>query len=261
MKYQFASILLACMMCTMLLNGCTSAISPTAADLEEQGNPSSGESTSTESTASPASTPAQATGEPSQGQTQLEPIVYAEGKIAVDGDGLFEVPCELDADDFRSFALYLTVAIQNPLDSIESADSETAFRLSRCMLEYFCTAHPDICDQIVYRETHDGFIRNYTVIPVSDFLEFTASHLGLDTLDFFESAIPEDDGVVLFDLEEDQILFVPSMESAASDFDSGHVEIEDTVLRLYVSSESKGNRVYVFDISDGIDQYRLMRVD
>lgn len=50
----------------------------------------------------------------------------------VDGDGLFEVPGELDADDFRSFALYLTVAIQNPLDSIENADGETAFRLSRC---------------------------------------------------------------------------------------------------------------------------------
>lgn len=187
--------------------------------------------------------------------------VYQEGKIAVGGDGLFEVPSELDADDFRSFALYLTDAIQNPLDSIESADSEIAFRLSRCMLEYFCTTRPDICDQVVYRETHAGFMRNYTVIPVSDFLDFTATHLGLDTLDFFESAIPEDDDVVRFDLEEGQILFVPSMESAASEFDSGHVEIEDTVMCLYARSESKGNRIYVFDISDGIDQYRLIRVD
>ena len=148
-----------------------------------------------------------------------------------------------------------------PLDSIENADGETAFRLSRCMLEYFCTTHPDIYDQIVYRETHDGFMRNYTVIPVSDFLDFTATHLGLDTLDLFKSAIPEDDDVVRFDLEEGQILFVPSMESAASEFDAGHVEIEDNVMRLYANSESKGNRVYVFDISDGIDQYRLIRVD
>ena len=129
------------------------------------------------------------------------------------------------------------------------------------VLAYFCTTHPDIYDQIVYRETHDGFMRNYTVIPVSDFLDFTATHLGLDTLDLFKSAIPEDDDVVRFDLEEGQILFVPSMESAASEFDAGHVEIEDNVMRLYANSESKGNRVYVFDISDGIDQYRLIRVD
>lgn len=33
------------------------------------------------------------------------------------------------------------------------------------------------------------------------------------------------------------------------------------VMRLYANSESNGNRVYVFDISDGIDQYRLIRVD
>ena len=76
-------------------------------------------------------------------------------------------------------------------------------------------------------------MRNYTVIPVSDFLDFTATHLGLDTLDLFKSAIPEDDDVVRFDLEEGQILFVPSMESAASEFDAGHVEIEDNVMRLY----------------------------
>ena len=91
--------------------------------------------------------------------------------------------------------------------------------------------------------------------------DITATHLGLDTLDLFKSAIPEDDDVVRFDLEEGQILFVPSMESAASEFDAGHVEIEDNVMQLYANSESKGNRVYVFDISDGIDQYRLIRVD
>lgn len=271
MKHQIGVVLLSCVMSTLLLSGCTFTsvpLSESASQSADQSvigedyNSSPGSTgTSANQSASPVSTPANGAAESKPEQTPSEPIVYKEGKIMVDGDGLFEVPGELDADDFRSFALYLTVAIQNPLDSIENADGETAFRLSRCMLEYFCTTHPDIYDQIVYRETHDGFMRNYTVIPVSDFLDFTATHLGLDTLDLFKSAIPEDDDVVRFDLEEGQILFVPSMESAASEFDAGHVEIEDNVMRLYANSESKGNRVYVFDISDGIDQYRLIRVD
>lgn len=271
MKHQFGSVLLAGMIAFVLLTGCTATSAPTSEStsqpvdqsvIGEAGNSfSSSPGETANPSASSADIPPQATEEPKPEQTQCEPIVYAEGRIADNGDALFEVPSELDANRFRNFALNLTIAIQSPLDSIENVDSETAFRLSRCMLECFYRTYPDICDQVVYRETHDGVIRNYTVIPVADFLDFTATHLGLDTLDFFKNAIPVDDNVVRFDLEEDQILFVPSMESVASDFDLGHVEIEDNIMRLYASSESRNERVYIFDISNGIDQYRLVRVD
>ena len=129
------------------------------------------------------------------------------------------------------------------------------------MLECFYRTHPGIWDQVVYRKGPDGYVRNYTVIPISDFLDFTATHLGLDTLDFFKNAIPADDGIVRFDEENNEILFVPSLERTVSGFDLGHVEIEGDLMRLYASSESKGECVYVFDISNSIDQYLLVSVD
>lgn len=271
MNHPIGSALLAGMMAFVLLTGCTATSAPTSESTSQPvaqavvGEAENSSSSSADEAANPpassADIPPQTTEEPKPEQTQREPIVYAEGRIADNGDALFEVPGELDADHFRSFALNLTIAIKSPLDSIENVDSETAFRLSRCMLECFYRTYPDICDQVVYRETHDGVIRNYTVIPVADFLDFTTTHLGLDTLDFFKNATPADDNVVRFDLEEDQILFVPSMERVASDFESGHVEIEDNIMRLYASSESKGERVYLFDISNGMEQYRLVRVD
>ena len=258
-------------MSTLLLSGCTFTsvpLSESASQSADQSvigedyNSSPGSTgTSANQSASPVSTPANGAAESIPEQTPSEPIVYKEGKIMVDGDGLFEVPGELDADDFRSFALYLTVAIQNPLDSIENADGETAFRLSRCMLECFYRTHPGIWDQVVYLKGPDGYVRNYTVIPISDFLDFTATHLGLDTLDFFKNAIPADDGIVRFDEENNEILFVPSLERTVSGFDLGHVEIEGDLMRLYASSESKGECVYVFDISNSIDQYLLVSVD
>ena len=78
---------------------------------------------------------------------------------------------------------------------------------------------------------------------------------------FIEGAKEAGHEVVRFDEENDQILFVPSLESIASDFDVGHVEREGDLLRLYASSESKGECVYVFDISNSMDQYLLVRVD
>lgn len=271
MKRKTGSILLSCVMGAALLSGCTITISPASESASkpavqsaiDNGDISSSEvsDASANQPASSSGTPEPTTVPPTPEQTQSDPVVYAEGRIAADGDALFEVPSGIDADRFRRFALYLTIAIQGPIDSIENVDNKTAFRLSRCMLEFFYATHPDICAQVVYREAPDGFVRNYTVIPLSDFLDFTATHLGLDTLDFFKNAIPADDEVVRFDEENNQILFVPSMERAASDFDVGHVEIEGNLMRLYAVSESKGECVYVFDISNNIDQYLLVRVD
>lgn len=271
MKRKTASVLLSCVMGAALLSGCTITIAPASESVSkpavqsavDNGDISSSEvsDASANQPVSSSGTPEPTTVPPTPEQTQSDPVVYAEGRIAADGDALFEVPDGLDADHFHNFALYITVAIQSPLESIENADSETAFRLSRCMLECFYRTHPDICDQVVYREAPDGYVRNYTVIPISDFLDFTATHLGLDTLDFFKNAIPADDAIVRFDEESNEILFVPSLERIASDFDIGHVEIEGNLMRLYAGSESKGECVYVFDISDSIDRYRLVRVD
>lgn len=271
MKRKTGSILLSCVMGAALLSGCTITIAP-ASEFASQSAPQSvidnDEISSSEVSkaptnqpVSPADTPAPATVNPTPERTQSELVVYAEGKIAADGNALFEAPGKIDTNRFRIFAFYLTIALQSPIDSVENVDDETAFRLSRCMLECFYITRPDICDQVVYCDAPDGFVRNYTVIPISAFLDFTATHLGLDTLDFFKNAIPIDDEIVRFDSEGDRILFVPSMESAASDFDTGHVEIEGDIMRLYASSESNGERVYVFDVSDGINQYRLVRVD
>ena len=270
MKRKIGGILLSCVMGAALLSGCASTIAPASESashptsqsaVDSDGASSEGSNVPADQPVSPAFTPAPATVPPRPEQTQSDPVVYAEGKIAADGDALFEVPGGMDADRFRSFALYLTVAIQSPIDSIENADDKTAFRLSRCMLECFYRTHPDIWDQVVYREAPDGYVRNYTVIPISDFLDFTATHLGLDTLDFFKNAIPADDAIVRFDEESNEILFVPSLESTVSDFETGHVEVEGSTMCLCASSESKGERVYIFDISDGIDQYRLIKIN
>lgn len=238
-----------CVMCAVLLSGCTI----TATSVSEAASQPAAQSTIDGDKTSASSSP--------DASPQPETVVYAPGRIAADGDALFEVPSEINADCFRTFTLYLTIAVQDPLESIKNVDDETAFRLSRCMLECFYRTRPDICDQVVYREAPDGFVRNYTVIPISDFLDFTATHLGLDMLDFFKNAIPADDEVVRFDEENNQILFVPSLEKAASDFDSGQLEIEGNLMFLYASSESKGECVYVFDISNNINQYLLVRVD
>ena len=263
MKRQIRTMLLSCVLSAALLGGCAITIAPAseAAAQSTIDNDEPSSSSFPDGPASPTGTPSPTAVEPTPESTRSEPVVYAPGRIADDGDALFEVPDGLDADHFHNFALYLTIAIKSPLESIENADSETAFRLSRCMLECFYRTHPDICDQVVYREAPDGCVRNYTVIPLSDFLDFTATHLGLDTLDFFKNAIPAEDEVVRFDEENDQILFVPSLESIASDFDVGRVEREGDLLRLYASSESKGECVYVFDISNSMDQYLLVRVD
>lgn len=263
MKRQIGTMLLSCVLSAALLGGCAITIAPAseAAAQSTIDNDEPSSSSFPDGPASPTGTPSPTAVEPTPESTRSEPVVYAPGRIADDGDALFEVPDGLDADHFHNFALYLTIAIKSPLESIENADSETAFRLSRCMLECFYRTHPDICDQVVYREAPDGCVRNYTEIPLSDFLDFTATHLGLDTLDYFKNAIPAEDEVVRFDEENDQILFVPSLESIASDFDVGHVEREGDLLRLYASSESKGECVYVFDISNSMDQYLLVRVD
>ena len=263
MKRQIGTMLLSCVLSAALLGGCAITIAPAseAAAQSTIDNDEPSSSSFPDGPASPTGTPSPTAVEPTPESTRSEPVVYAPGRIADDGDALFEVPDGLDADHFHNFALYLTIAIQSPLESIENADSETAFRLSRCMLECFYRTRPDICDQVVYREGPDGYVRNYTVIPISDFLDFTATHLGLDTLDFFINAIPADDGIVRFDEENNEILFVPSLERTVSGFDLGHVEIEGDLMRLYASSESKGECVYVFDISNSIDQYLLVSVD
>lgn len=261
------SILLSCALGAALLGGCAITIAPTSEATSQPAAQSTIDNDEASSSSfpaqpvSPTGTPSPTAVEPTPESTQLEPVVYAPGRIADEGDALFEVPDGLDADYFHNFALYLTIAIKSPLESIENADSETAFRLSRCMLECFYRTHPDIWDQVVYREAPDGCVRNYTVIPISDFLNFTATHLGLDTLDFFKNAIPADDAIVRFDEESNEILFVPSLESTVSDFETGHVEVEGSTMCLCASSESKGERVYIFDISDGIDQYRLIKIN
>ena len=263
MKRQIGTMLLSCVLSAALLGGCAITIAP-ASEAAAQSTIDNDEPSSAsfpDGPASPTGTPSPTAVEPTPESTRSEPVVYAPGRIADDGDALFEVPDGLDADHFHNFALYLTIAIKSPLESIENADSETAFRLSRCMLECFYRTHPDIWDQVVYREEPDGYVRNYTVIPISDFLDFTATHLGLDTLDFFKNAIPADDAIVRFDEESNEILFVPSLESTVSDFETGHVEVEGSTMCLCASSESKGERVYIFDISDGIDQYRLIKIN
>lgn len=263
MKRQIGTMLLSCVLSAALLGGCAITIAP-ASEAAAQSTIDNDEASSSSFPAQPTSptgTPSPTTAESTPESTWSEPVVYAPGRIADDGDALFEVPDGLDADHFHNFALYLTIAIKSPLESIENADSETAFRLSRCMLECFYRTHPDIWDQVVYREAPDGYVRNYTVIPISDFLDFTATHLGLDTLDFFKNAIPADDAIVRFDEESNEILFVPSLESTVSDFETGHVEVEGSTMCLCASSESKGERVYIFDISDGIDQYRLIKIN
>lgn len=254
MKRKTGSILLSCVMGAALLSGCTI----TATSVSEAASKPAAQSMIDGDKTSASSSPDASTATiPPQSET----VVYTPGRIAADGDALFEVPSEINADHFHNFALYITVAIQNPIDSIENVDDKTAFRLSRCMLECFYRTHPGIWDQVVYRKGPDGYVRNYTVIPISDFLDFTATHLGLDTLDFFKNAIPADDGIVRFDEENNEILFVPSLERTVSGFDLGHVEIEGDLMRLYASSESKGECVYVFDISNSIDQYLLVSVD
>ena len=223
MKRQIGTMLLSCVLSAALLGGCAITIAP-ASEAAAQSTIDNDEPSSSSFPDGPASltgTPSPTAVEPTPESTRSEPVVYAPGRIADDGDALFEVPDGLDADHFHNFALYLTIAIKSPLESIENADSETAFRLSRCMLECFYRTHPDIWDQVVYREEPDGYVRNYTVIPISDFLDFTATHLGLDTLYFFKNAIPADDAIVRFDEESNEILFVPSLESTVSDFETG----------------------------------------
>ena len=139
MKRKTGSILLSCALGAVLLGGCAITIAP-ASEVAAQSTIDNDEPSSSsfpDGPASPTGTPSPTAVEPTPESTRSEPVVYAPGRIADDGDALFEVPDGLDADYFHNFALYITVAIQNPIDSIENVDDKTAFRLSRCMLECF----------------------------------------------------------------------------------------------------------------------------
>ena len=145
MKRKTGSILLSCVMGAALLSGCTI----TATSVSEAASQPAAQSMIDGDKTSASSSPDASTATiPPQSET----VVYTPGRIAADGDALFEVPSEINADHFHNFALYITVAIQNPIDSIENVDDKTAFRLSRCMLECFYRTHPGIWDQVVYRK-------------------------------------------------------------------------------------------------------------
>lgn len=253
MKRKGCKIVLPAVLCAALLAGCArgaAAPDPAAVPPSETETPAA--------TAAPQPT-AQPTMAPEPSPKPAETAVYAPGAVMLKDEGLFETPPGLDADEFHTFAYYLTIALPDPVETIGEADSKAAFRLSRCMLDCFYGIYPDACSEVVYLE-QDGMIRNYNVIPAGDFVAFTAARLGIGDLAFFESAIPAEDMVVRFEADAGRILLVPAMEYLESDFDSAHVEVESEELRLIAETEDGGERMYVFDIAQGIDQYRLLRV-
>ena len=181
MKRKSSKIVLPAVLCAALLAGCArgaAAPDPAAVPPSETETPAA--------TAAPQPT-AQPTMAPEPSPKPAETAVYAPGAVMLKDEGLFETPPGLDADEFHTFAYYLTIALPDPVETIGEADSKAAFRLSRCMLDCFYGIYPDACSEVVYLE-QDGMIRNYNVIPADDFVAFTAAHLGIGDLALHESA-------------------------------------------------------------------------
>src|SRR5699024_11070451 len=114
MKRQIGTMLLSCVLSAALLGGCAITIAPAseAAAQSTIDNDEPSSSSFPDGPASPTGTPSPTAVEPTPESTRSEPVVYAPGRIADDGDALFEVPDGLDADHFHNFALYLTIAIK-----------------------------------------------------------------------------------------------------------------------------------------------------
>ena len=137
MVRKIGSILLSCALGAALLSGCTITIAPTSEATSQPAAQSTIDNDEASSSSfpaqpvSPTGTPSPTAVEPTPESTRSEPVVYAPGRIADDGDALFEVPDGLDADYFHNFALYITVAIQNPVDSILQMDFSLSIIPSR----------------------------------------------------------------------------------------------------------------------------------
>ncbi|EJX01964.1 hypothetical protein EVA_09930, partial [gut metagenome] len=179
---------------------------------------------------------------PSQAESHLSTeqpaaMVYKEGKIQYPSEEtlseLFELPDGIDAEAFYFWSEFLTMGIKGPLESMDQMDEVTAHFFVRNMLEYyrFRKFPGGLLDApIIYRTDSEGRVDSYTSIPVSDFLDFTTRRFGLDDIQFFQAAIPPEDTVVRFELDQNQILVVPATEWYSSDFKTGHIEIQDSVM-------------------------------
>lgn len=281
MKQYGKSILIGAL-CTVLLTSC--AITTNTNDSQESINPNTNSTINTpdsqqeesgimgnSSASVPTEEASQSTTQPATStQTKSDisieqptTLVYKEGNIRYPTEEnrseLFELPDGIDSQAFYNLSEFLTIAIKSPLASIDQMDEETAHRFARTMMEYYIQMHPYLRDQMVIRM--DGKItETFSSIPVSDFLDFTTRRFGVDDIQFFQNAIPPEDTVVRFELDQEQILVVPAMDSIASEFKTGHVEIQDSVLTFYAQSETLGELKYNFDISNGIDEFQLINV-
>lgn len=185
----------------------------------------------------------------------MQDIVYKKGPIGPgDGEHL-EIPAGLDEGEVTKFVNYLTIAIAAPLSNTSEMDANTAFRFSRCMLEFYYETHPESCSQTVEVVPGSGDV--YNIIPASDFLAFTATHFGIDDISFFQKAVPADDRIVVFQIEDGNILLIPSLEAVSSDFRAGFFTVENANLYLQAESADLGVLTYCFDISNGLENYRL----
>lgn len=208
------------------------------------------------SVSAPSSDVLNTSSQPSSGTTQKS--VYKEGPIGPGDGNHLEVPAGLNEEEMSAFVNHLTIAIKSPLSSVNEMDAETAFLFSRNMISFYYETHPDICSQTMELEPGSG--RVYSIIPVSDFLAFTSTHFGIDDISFFQNSIPANDRIVVFQPENGNILMIPSLEYVASDFKTGFFTVEDTTMYLQAEADDLGVLTYCFDISDGIENYRLTSV-
>ncbi len=259
MKPQRKKKALASLLCMMILAGCSHT---DGSSMQSSRTPDSSKSMAiytpgTASFASSADTPLSAAATPSvqPAQDAAQNIVYKKGSIGPgDGDHL-EIPAGLDEDEIAKFVNYLTIAIVAPLSNVNEMDADTAFRFSRCMLEFYYETHPESCARTV--EIVPGSGDNYNIIPASDFLAFILTHFGIDDIAFFQKSIPDNDRIVKFQMEEGNILLIPSLEAISSDFKTGFFTVENGTLYLQAESADLGILTYCFDISNGLENYRL----
>ena len=249
MKQQLKAALAAAL-CLCLLAGCAGSAAPASS------TPPAG-SASTAQTQPAGSAPSVSTA-PSSALPVTADGVYRQGDIGPVSEDSFDVPPGLDQADFSLFSYFLTIAIQSPLNSLDEMDEATAFRFARCMIEFFYMANPALCDQTIELTPNSGV--RYSIIPLTEFLGFTAEHFGIEDISFFQNAIPATDTIVLFRPEMDQILLIPAMEWLASDFKTAYLSVEGSAMRLCAHSDELGDLQYNFDISGGLGSYFLVDV-
>lgn len=256
MKRQSMRRIIAGILCLTALAGCSRTNELPGSNSCSQNPPESSDSAFSKPAGAPSSVVTAPSSQSLSGITQK--IVYKEGPIGPGSGDYLEIPAGLNEEEMSEFVNCLTIAIKAPLSSVNEMDADTAFRFTRNMISFYCETHPDTCSRTV--ELVPGSGRVYSIIPMTDFLAFTSTHFGIDDISSFQNSIPAEDRIVVFQPEEGNILLIPSLEYVASDFETGCFTVEDTTMYLQVEAADLGTLTYCFDISNGLENYRLTSV-